>query len=150
MEAEYLFQAKDEFKRADHLMYVSLKYTRTVDVLKSLIERLINAYDFAILAALEHNKVKDVSKIARLRADLLLQQYPEDEHLHNYVKLYYLLRDISKASFDRTLEYRRHVHMTAHLANHEIEVSIDIIEDYYNRTKEFLEYIDNLLNPKQQ
>ncbi len=40
---ESLDLAKEEIKRADHLMYVSLKYTRTVDILKSIIERLINA-----------------------------------------------------------------------------------------------------------
>ena len=38
----YLDKAKSELKRADHLIFVSLKYTRTVDVIRSIIERLIN------------------------------------------------------------------------------------------------------------
>ena len=41
----FLEDAREEMKRAEHLLYVSLKYTRTVDVIKSLIGRLINAID---------------------------------------------------------------------------------------------------------
>ena len=148
MISEQLYLAKDEFKRADHLMFVSLKYTRTVDVIKSLIERLINTYDNGINALLEHKEVKDIPKIQRLKADMLLRTYPDDEHLHNYMKLYFLLRDINKAKYDRTLEFRRHVHMTAYLNEHEIEVSIDIVEDYFNRTKEFIEYVESLIKGK--
>ena len=46
-------QAKGELRRADHLMYVSLKYTRTVDVIKSLIMRMLNTYDNLILSLLK-------------------------------------------------------------------------------------------------
>ena len=44
----HLDEAKEEIKRADHLIYISLKYTKTVDVIKITIQRLINAFDFAI------------------------------------------------------------------------------------------------------
>ncbi len=33
---DYLDNAKNEMKRVDHLLFVSLKYTRTVDVIKSV------------------------------------------------------------------------------------------------------------------
>ena len=54
--------AKSELKRVDHLIYVSLKYTRTVDVFKSIIERLINSYGFLIEGILA--SLKDRKKIA--------------------------------------------------------------------------------------
>ena len=43
MPKESIDKAKEELKRVDHLFFVSLKYTKTVDVIKSLIDRLINA-----------------------------------------------------------------------------------------------------------
>ena len=43
---EALDNAKEELKRVDHLFYVSLKYTRTADMMRHLIERLINAFSF--------------------------------------------------------------------------------------------------------
>jgi len=55
---EYLDEAIEELKRVDHLVYVSLKYTRTVDVIKSTVGRLINAFDFAVQQLLEHAKEK--------------------------------------------------------------------------------------------
>ena len=51
-------KAKEELKRADHLYYVSLKYTKTVDVIKSIIERLINAFDFTIDSLVAFNYQK--------------------------------------------------------------------------------------------
>ena len=39
---DYLDDVKNEVKRVDHLIYVSLKYTRTVDVIRSVVERIIN------------------------------------------------------------------------------------------------------------
>ena len=50
---ESLEDAKEELKRVDHLIYVSLKYTRTVDVLRNVIERLVTASEFMITAMLK-------------------------------------------------------------------------------------------------
>ena len=141
---ESLDLAKEEIKRADHLMYVSLKYTRTVDILKSIIERLINAFNFGIDALLKKKKVRDIPTIPKLKLDLVRKNYP-DEDLNNFLQLYQLFREIDKASFERAREYRRHVTMTAHLDDKEIEVTIDIIEDYYGKTKEFIEYVESIV-----
>ena len=141
---ESLELAKEELKRADHLMYVSLKYTRTVDILKSIVERLINAFNFGIDALLLKKKVRDIPKIPKIKMDLVKKNYP-DEKLNPYFELYQLFREIDKASFERRLEYRRHVTMTAHLDDKEIEITIDIIEDYYIKTKEFIAYVEDII-----
>ena len=139
--------AKGEQRRADHLMYVSLKYTRTVDVLKSLVERLINTYDNLILALLIKAEVKDPPRIPRLRVEIVRNHYSEDQEILHHMQLYILLRDISKASYDRRREFRRHVTMIAHLDDKEIEVTIDIIEDYFKKVRDFVTYIGTVLNP---
>ena len=58
--------AKGQLLRADHLFHVTLKYTRTVDVIRNTIERLIGGLDFAIKDALGNNKV-DIPKPIKLR-----------------------------------------------------------------------------------
>ena len=58
---EYSDQLKSELKRADHLFYVSLKYTRTVDVIRSVIERFMNALDIGIEAMLAKKKKEKIS-----------------------------------------------------------------------------------------
>jgi len=146
---EALSQAREELKRADHLMYVSLKYTRTVDVIKSIVERLITCVDYSLTALLRYAKsqkhLSDVPTLPRLKVDACKMLYPGDQFIQNYLDFFQLLRRIDKARFDRTQEYRRHVTMTAHLDDVSIEITIDIIGDYYNRTKEFVQHVERVI-----
>ena len=48
--------AVQELKRVDHLFWVSLKYTRTVDVIKNVIDRLISCVGFGLEAILKWAK----------------------------------------------------------------------------------------------
>ncbi|HLD05906.1 MAG TPA: hypothetical protein VJC16_00020 [Candidatus Nanoarchaeia archaeon] len=140
----HLDDAREELKRADHLIYVSLKYTRTVDVIKNIIERLISAFDFGFQALLEHQrrkrKNKDIPKTPSLRAEALREG--ADTELVEYINFYLLLRKVSRASFTRSREFRRHVKMTAILENDVvIDITIDTITEYYHRVKKFAEYV---------
>lgn len=141
--------AKEEIKRADHLIFVSLKYTRTVDVLKSIIERLINAFDASITAILEFavkkRKLDSIPSLLKQKFDILKSLYPENEDINSFCELYTVLRKISKAKFDSSQEYRRHVTMTAHFDNDQVEVTIDIVTDYFEKTKEFVNLVEKLI-----
>jgi len=151
---ESLDNALEELKRADHLIYVSLKYTRTVDVIKSIVERLLNAYHFGIESLLLFSKKKgkldEISKIPRVRADILKKIYPDDDLLNDFMELYIILRKINKAEYEKAREFRRHVTMTAYLEDTEVEIDIDIITDYFSRTKEFIEYVALVLEPPEK
>jgi len=151
---EALDRAKKELNRADHLYHVSLKYTRTVDVLKSLIERLLNVIDSANEALLrkakEEDKLDEIPKIPRLRLEEIKKIYPEDETIKNYSDFFLILRKISKAEFTRAQEFRRHVTMTAKVNDKSIEVTIDIIGDYYKRTQEYVQYVSELIEGKKE
>lgn len=141
--------ALQEIKRADHLLFVSLKYTRTVDVLKSIVERLINAYDASVSVVLEHalenKRIEKIPLLPRQRIEVLKTLFSENTELKNFCELYIILRKISNAKFDRSNEYRRHVTMTAHIEEEQIEITIDIIKDYFEKTKEFIAFAEKLM-----
>lgn len=149
---ESLDKARAELKRADHLIFVSLKYTRTVDIIKNIIERLINAYDFGIEALLKFTKPKkkttSVPTAPLMRAEAIKNAFPDDTQVINFINLYILFRKIKNAKFSRAREYRRHVTMTAFLDNGEVEISIDIISEYFEKTKEFVDYCTFLIEGK--
>ena len=149
---ETLHNALSELKRADHSIFVSLKYTRTVDVIKNIIERLISTIDFGFQVLLLHakklKKITDVPTIPRLRVDAIKAAYADDQLIQNFMDFYQLLRKIDKAKFDRSQEYRRHVTMTAHLDEGPIEINIDIINDYFERTKEFITHVRTVTGGK--
>jgi len=147
---EALQLAQQELKRADHSIAVSLKYTRTVDVLKSIIERLINTISFSmdvlLAQAKQQKKIQEIPALPRVKIEAVTKIYPEDKTVQDFIQFYLLLRRIDKAKFTRTQEYRRHVTMTATLDDEkQIEITIDIITDYFDRTKEFLTYVGKTL-----
>ncbi|MBI4439615.1 hypothetical protein HY638_01460 [Candidatus Woesearchaeota archaeon] len=145
---ESLENAIEEMKRVDHLVYVSLKYTRTVDVIKSAIDRMIAFFDNVIeglLKQAKENKIIDkIPQMPVLRAELLKKIYPNDRSILNAVTLYLSLRKLSRARYDKREEYRRHVTMIAYLDDGNIqEIQIDDMMNYYETMKEFFEYVKN-------
>lgn len=147
-----LDKAREELKRADHLIFVSLKYTRTVDVIKNIVERLINAYDCGIDSLFRYakskNKISEFPKAPIAKADKIKDIFADDAQIANYINLYKLFRKINNAKFSRALEYRRHVTMTAFLDEGEIEISIDIISEYFEKTREFIDYCTQITGEK--
>jgi hypothetical protein len=141
-------------KRADHLIYVSLKYTRTVDVLKSIVERLINAVDAGLdallLAAKEEKRIAEAPSLPRLKIEAVRKAYAGNEVLLHYLSFYLLLRKIDKATFSRAQEYRRHVTMVASFDDKQVEITIDIISDYFHKTKEFLTLVEQLVEGEEE
>ena len=70
---------------ADHLLYVSLKYTKTCEVIKSAVNKLISAIDFAVIAGLESLKVKNISNIAKMRMDQLQEKIQMNNSHKKYI-----------------------------------------------------------------
>ncbi len=143
--------AIQELKRADHSIAVSLKYTRTVDVIKSIIERLINTIAHCLDALLAHaklqKKIAEIPPLPRVKVDVVKKVYAEDRTIVDFCEFFLVLRRVDKAKFERAQEYRRHVTMTAHMDGGEsIEITIDIISDYFERSKEFLNYVSRLVH----
>ena len=49
-----------------------------------------------------------------------------------------------RAKYEKIREYRRHLAMRVEFENKKIDITIDIITYYYNKTKEFFEHISDL------
>lgn len=149
---EAIEDAKEELKRVDHLIFVSLKYTRTVDVLLNVIKRLIDAYDFAIEALLRFGKDKnmfseEIPNNPISKTELVLRVF-KDPVIKQNMELYLLFRKIVKINindYERLNEYRRHVTLKTKVDKENIEIKIDNVTEYYTIIKEFVKYIDNLI-----
>lgn len=151
---DYMDEAKEELKRADHLIFVSLKYTRTCDVIKHVVDRLINCIDFTFTSLLEHlkeqGKVEEVPTAPIPKANLVKQIFPDDEFIPEFADFFIRLRKISKADFTRACEFRRHVTMTVVVEEEIIKIDIDIITDFFKRTKEFFAHVQDIIEPPKE
>lgn len=153
MMQDLLHDAKEELKRVDHQVYVSLKYTRTVDVLMNLIGRMIEGYDKMFEAMLHHaldqGRIGEIPTAPLIVGNTVKELYPEDIVQHN-VDLYFLLRKLHRSSPSREQEFRRHVAMRTIIDGREEIVNIDIATDYFHRQREFLDYLYKTFNVQKQ
>ena len=148
-------EAVQELKRVDHLFWVSLKYTRTVDVIKNVIERLINCIGFGLEALLKYSKEKklitSVPANAGLRCDLLKKIFSDNSELLDYVNFYMMLRKLSRAEYTKKEEFRRHVTMIATIDKGEIvNVDIDTLKEYYEKTRNFITFVKKVINEEKE
>ncbi len=137
--------AKDELKRADHSIYVTLKYTRTVDVIKNIIKRLIAATDIAIADSLNHlhakKKLKEVPLMPKKRALLvstLLPQFKKD------IDFYFLLREIDIVEYTKREEYRKNVSLIVTIKGKTLVIDIETIKKYFERTVDLVDRVHAL------
>lgn len=145
---ETLEEAGEELKRSDHLIYVSLKYTRTADVLLNTLSRMIDAYELLIDALLAYAKdtknLQETPQTPLEKGNLVKKLYPQQE-IQDNVDLFFLLRKIYRAPYDKEQEYRRHVAIITSIDGREEIINIDIITQYHEFEKAFFKYVVDML-----
>ena len=133
---DLLLDAREELKRLEHIIYVTLKYTRTTDVIKNIIKRLISAFDFAVTEALEKLKVKSSSN-ARVRVKQLTDKRKE---FKKDLDLWLLLKKIDVAPYISKEEYRKNVALIVE----DMEIDIVKLKEFFEQTRAFVEKVEAL------
>ena len=89
---DHLLEGREELKRLEHIIYVSLKYTRTVDVIINALQRMVSTFDFIVEAFLEKARhdglIDSIPKSPALRANKVGEFNPGDKELQNYLQFY--------------------------------------------------------------
>lgn len=149
---EYLLEAREELKRLEHIIYVSLKYTRTTDVIINALTRLLSVFDLIIEAYLEDAKEKGLitalPKSPAFRATKLLELYSGDKELQNYLAFYSFLKTILKLPYAKREEYRRHVTVIVNLDKCTAAIDIDCLTNYEKNVHKFLMYAYKVIEGK--
>lgn len=139
---------KEELKRADHSIYVTLKYTRTTDIIKNTIKRLISACELAtyhLLVSLQkRKKIPEVPPTPRKQAEVMLQGMPK---LKEYLKLYEKLVRIDQAPYTKKEEYRKNVTLIAQVTPEtKEEVNMETLRNMFHKTAEYVEVTQLMRN----
>ncbi len=139
------YDAIDEYKRVDHLIHVTLKYTRTVDIIRSVLTRLVSTLDLQVQATMEWakraGKVSFIPPVPLVRCKNLEQVFPKDKKVKDMVDFYCMLRKIVNAEYKKKEEYRKNVA----LVTKDTEVNIDSLKDYAEKTRSFILYMRSLM-----
>jgi hypothetical protein len=141
---ENLADAREELKRLEHIIYVSLKYTRTVDVITNALTRLVCVYDLIIESLLEKAKLDQqidcLPKSPALRATYLNKLFPEDQELHKYLTFYAFLKNVLKLPPKKREEFRRHVTLVVEIDYSTAELDIDNLTNCEKFVHRFFHY----------
>ncbi len=137
-------RALDELKKVDHLVFVTLKYTRTVDIIVGAVERMIATLNFqfedTLMALREAGKIPEIPAAPVMRTKLLERLFPKDRELKNIIDFYYRLKKISVGEFRKKEEFRKNVA----LVSKEGEVNIETLKGYVADMKNYINYLDGL------
>lgn len=151
---EYLLDAREELKRLEHIIYVSLKYTRTVDIIRNALHRMVSMYDLIVEAflekALENHLITSLPKSPALRATTVQELYHDDAELQHYLRFYTFLKTILKLPFDKREEFRRHVSMIVYLNRSTVEINIDNLINCEKFVHNFYNYVYSLFIGKKE
>jgi len=119
---------------ADHLLYVSLKYTKTCDVIINLLFRwkiMIDlGMDRLVEKAKKNKKWKPVPNAPRAKLIQLKQIYANNEDIIETLNLYDLFRDIEQLEKLRENEFRKGVNLKVNYRGQAININLDKLKEY--------------------
>ncbi|MEI6731664.1 MAG: hypothetical protein WCK90_03205 [archaeon] len=127
---------------ADHLMYVSLKYTKTCDVIINLLLRwkimLELCLDKLVDRAKKEKKWKPVPDAPRAKVVQLKKIYEKDKMISEILNMYELFRDIEGLEKVRESEFRKGVNLRVVYRGQTINVNLDKLKEYSSILERFI------------
>jgi hypothetical protein len=127
---------------ADHLMYVSLKYTKTCDVIINLLSRWKNMIDRGmdklIEKAKKEKKWQPIPDAPRAKQIQLKKIYANKPEIAKALELYELFRDIDKLDKVRENEFRKGVNLRVNYKGETININLDKLKEYAAILEKFI------------
>lgn len=132
--------ARAELQRADHLLYVTLKYTRTTEVIKNIVRKLVSSFEYAINDLLimlkSRRKIKEIPGSPIAKANLLEKTCSKNKALLDFIDFYFLLKKILKQEYKAKEEFRKRVTMKME----DYDLDVPLLNIYYSKAKEFIHF----------
>ncbi|MGY4884548.1 MAG: hypothetical protein ACP5NZ_03135 [Nanobdellota archaeon] len=127
---------------ADHLLYVSLKYTKTCDVIKNLILRWRKMIETAIEEILKHaKKKKKISAISSSplgKIEEVKKLFKKEKNFLEVIEMYEMFRKIDELRTERIGEFRKNVALRIFYQGKEINVDLEKLKDYAEKLEKFI------------
>ena len=134
---------------ADHLLYVSLKYTKTCDVIMNLILRWKRMIDTSIDKVLEYaRKKKKLSSISTNplgKIEQVRKLFKKDKNFQEVIDLYTMFRKIRELRVERMGEFRKNVTLTIFYQGKEIHVNLEKLKEYAEMLEKFISAVKQFL-----
>jgi len=129
---------------AEHLFYVSLKYTKTTDVILNLINRWVMMIDLSIEHILKNakkaKKIKEIPEAPKAR-ELLVRKISKDSVILEVMDMYSFFRKLPDLDKIREYEFRKNVALRVVSGNKETKIDMDKLKEWNEKISDFLSAI---------
>lgn len=127
---------------ADHLLYVSLKYTKTCDVIFNLMLRWRKMIKISIEQMLQHaKKKKKITKISTNpmgQIDEIKKLFGKNKDFLQVIVMYEMLRKLEDLRTERIGEFRKNVNLKIFYQGKEINVNLEQLKIYAENLENFI------------
>ena len=137
---------------ADHLLYVSMKYTKTCDVMINLLKRWKIMMDYAFDAILEkakkNKKIKKIPDAPKLKLDLMKETFKDQPEIMNALNEYQMFKLIDVLKKTKESEFRKGVCLRVIYKMQETAINLDKLKEYADIMENFMNYTKEYLTKK--
>lgn len=134
-----------EMKAAQHLLYVSMKYTKTCDVILNLIHRWQQMVEISIdhlmLKAKKKKLIKEIPNAPKPKIDLALEVFKKEQIVVDTINLYSFFRRIGTFQQHREHEFRKNVALRVLTEEKEIVIDIEKMKEWQALLENFIKFV---------
>src|SRR3989344_5049664 len=142
--AEILEKIIKEKISADHLLYVSMKYTKTCDVMINLLKRWKIMMDYAFDSMLDKAKkkktIKAIPDAPKIRIDMLKEIFSKHKEVIDAINEYEMFKLIDVLPKTRENEFRKGVCLRVQYRGSEIAINLDKLKEYWEILERFISF----------
>jgi len=135
---------------ADHLLYVSLKYTKTCDVILNLISRwrsmIEMSFDAIIEKGVRQKKIPSKPNSPKQRIEFIQKYFKKEKAVQESVSLYIFFRRIPELNKTREGEFRKNVALKIIEPGKITEINMGRLKEYSEVLERFISEVKHLLS----
>lgn len=134
---------------ADHLLYVSLKYTKTSEVITNLILRWTVMIEHGFSSMLVHAKKKKMIKSIPIspkpKMDMIRETFKKEKAVIDTLDLFEMFRRIDTLNKEAEGEFRKNVALKISYRGEVIKVNLEKLKEYSVTLENFINYLKQFL-----
>ncbi len=134
---------------ADHLLYVSLKYTKTGDVILNLLKRWTSMIDEAISSLLvkakKDKKILVIPVAPKMKVIETRNIYKKNPEIIMAIDLYEFFKRIPTLEYLKENEFRKNITLKVNDNNQWIDINLDKLKEYSLVLEKFISKIKQFL-----
>lgn len=135
---------------ADHLLYVSLKYTKTCDVMLNLIARWRSMIEASIIRILEQAKkkklIKSIPQAPKPQVELIKEVYKKNLQILEAIQIYEFFKRLDSEEKMRENEFRKNVCLKVLDRGEWITIDMDKLKEYSIILERFISQVKQILS----